>query len=105
MVTINALDKGKKAGSIFMDLSKAFNTFNHNFLLAKLNAHDFSFNAIFVQRYLSEQFQWCYKTLLGVPKPCSHLLVQSQQYKHQKKMWNMFKVNNKNYIFCVLKEA
>ena len=57
MVTINALDKGKKAVTIFMDLSKAFNTFNHNLLLAKLNAHDFSFNAIFFQRYLSEQFQ------------------------------------------------
>ena len=60
-----------------MDLSKAFDTLNHNLLLAKLNAYGFSFNAIkFVQSYLSERFQrvninnnfneWC-KILLGVP--------------------------------------
>ena len=73
-----ALDKGKKVGTIFMDLSKAFDTLNHNLLLAKLNAYGFSFNAIkFVQSYLSERFQrvninnnfseWC-KILLGVPQ-------------------------------------
>ena len=53
-----ALEKGKKVGTIFMDLSKAFDTLNHNLLLAKLNAFGFSFNAIkFVQSYLSERFQ------------------------------------------------
>ena len=73
----HALDKGKKVGIIFMDLSKAFNTLNHNLLLAKLNASGFSFNAIkFMKSYLSERFQrvnmnnnfseWC-KILLGVP--------------------------------------
>ena len=73
----HALDKGKKVGTIFMDLSKAFDTLNHNLLLAKLDAYGFSFNAIkFVQSYLSERFQrvninnnfneWC-KILLGVP--------------------------------------
>ena len=35
------LDKGKKNGTVFMDLSKAFDTLNHNLLLAKLNAHAF----------------------------------------------------------------
>ena len=61
-----------------MDLSKAFDTLNHNLLLAKLDAYGFSFNAIkFVQSYLSERFQrvninnnfseWC-KILLGVPQ-------------------------------------
>ena len=74
----HALDKGKKVGTIFMDLSKAFDTLNHNLLLAKLNAYGFSFNAIkFVQSYLSERFQrvniksnfseWC-KILLGIPQ-------------------------------------
>ena len=74
----HALDKGKKVGTIFMDLSKAFDTLNNNLLLAKLDAFGFSFNAIkFVQSYLSERFQrvninnifseWC-KILLGVPQ-------------------------------------
>ena len=60
-----------------MDLSKPFDTLNHNLLLAKLDAYGFSFSAIkFVQSYLSERFQkvdinnnfseWC-KILLGVP--------------------------------------
>ena len=72
----HALDKGKKVGTIFMDLSKAFDTLNHNLLFAKLDAYGFSFNAIkLVQSYLSERFQrvninnnfseWC-KILLGV---------------------------------------
>ena len=71
----HTLDKGKKVGTTFMDLSKAFDTVNHNLLLAKINAYDFSFNVIkFIQSYLSERFQrvninsnfseWC-KILLG----------------------------------------
>ena len=74
----HALDKGKKIGTIFMDLSKVSATLNHNLLLAKLNAYGFCFNTIkFVQSYLPERFQsvninnnfskWC-KILLGVPQ-------------------------------------
>ena len=78
MVTKNALEKGNKVGTIFMDLSKAFDTFNHNLLLAKLNAYGFSFNEIkLVQIYFLERFrrvniinnlgEWCV-ILLGVPQ-------------------------------------
>ena len=78
MITINALDKANINAAVFMDLSKTFDTLNHNLLIAKLNAYGFSFNAIkLVQSYLSERFQkvnvkfnfseWC-KILLGVPQ-------------------------------------
>ena len=30
--------------------------------------------------------------------PIRYLLVQSQQYKHQNDVWNLFKVNNKDFI-------
>ena len=57
MVTINVFGKGNKFGTINVNLAKAFDTLNNNFLLAKLNVHVFSFNAIkAVQSYLLEKF-------------------------------------------------
>ena len=51
-------DKGYNIGAIFMDLSKVFDTLNHELLLAKLNAYGFSDNAItYVKSYFSNGYQ------------------------------------------------
>ena len=33
--------------------------------------------------------------------PSQYLLTQSQQWKHQNNVWNLFKVNNKDSFFFV----
>ena len=51
-----SLDKGEYVDVIFMDLSKAFDTINHNLLLAKLKAYGFSHNALaFMLSYLKNR--------------------------------------------------
>ena len=42
----SALDKGENICFLFMDLSKAFGTINHDLLLPKLKANGFSINAL-----------------------------------------------------------
>ena len=52
------LDNGEKAVVIFMDLSKAIDTINHNLLFAKLKAHGFSNQALrLLQSHLGDRFR------------------------------------------------
>ena len=53
-----ALDKGKSVGTIFMNLSKAFDTLNHDLLIAKLEGYGFSENSFnCIQSYLRSRLQ------------------------------------------------
>ena len=52
------LDRNGFAGAILMDLSKAFDTINHELLIAKLEAYGFEESALkIVQSYLSDRWQ------------------------------------------------
>ena len=52
------LDQRKAVSAIFMDLSKAFDTLNHDLLLAKLEAYGFSENSMgYIQSYLDNRLQ------------------------------------------------
>ena len=52
----NTLDKGKHVDAVFMYLSKAFDTLNHDLLIAKLEAYGFSNNALlFMLSYLKNR--------------------------------------------------
>ena len=53
-----ALDKGKSVGAIFVDLSKTFDTLNHDLLTAKLEAYGSSKNSLnYIQSYLRNCLQ------------------------------------------------
>ena len=54
----NALGKGGYVSAIFMDLSKVFDTLNHNILIAKLGDYGFERNSLFFMKsYLSDRQQ------------------------------------------------
>ena len=51
-------ERGGIYGAILMDLSKAFDTINHQLLIAKLNAYGFSDSALeIILSYLSDRWQ------------------------------------------------
>ena len=53
-----SLDSNGYAGAIIMDLSKAFDTINHDLLIAKLNAYGFQKKAlILIKSYLDNRWQ------------------------------------------------
>ena len=54
----NAVDKGKYFGALLTDLSKAFDCFSHELLMAKLHACGFDLPALkLIQSYLSNRKQ------------------------------------------------
>ena len=53
-----SLDKGGYGGGVLMDLSKAFDTLDHNLLIAKLYAYGFKKSALrLIKSYLSDRWQ------------------------------------------------
>ena len=66
------------AGVIYMDLSKAFDSLNHELLIAKLKCYGLDQNAVeFFRSYLSNRYQCCKtnntlgdwrKIIAGVPR-------------------------------------
>ena len=54
----HTFDKGKHVGAVLMDLSKAFDTINHDLLIAKLESYGFSNNILsFMLSYLKNRSQ------------------------------------------------
>ena len=54
----STLDKDKHVGTVSLDLSKAFDTINHDLLITKLEAYGFSTNALlFMLSYLQKRSQ------------------------------------------------
>ena len=49
------LDKGNSVSAIFMDLSKAFDTLNHDLLIANFKAYGFSAKSLsYIHSYLNK---------------------------------------------------
>ena len=54
------LNKRNKIGVITMEFSKAFDTLNHNLIVAKLKSYGLDLNAVsFIKSYLTNRYQRC----------------------------------------------
>ena len=54
----SSLDQNGYAGSVLMDLSKAFDTLNHELLIAKLHAYGFDKKSLsLINSYLTDRWQ------------------------------------------------
>ena len=54
------LNMGHKVGVIYMNLSKAFDSLNHELLIAKLRSYGLDQNVVeFFKSYLSKRYQCC----------------------------------------------
>ena len=54
----NTLDKGGYVSTIFMDLSKAFDTLSHDLLIARLDTYGFEMDSLsFMKSYLNDRQQ------------------------------------------------
>ena len=52
------LNRENKIGALIMDLSKGFDTINHNLFLSKLKASGFNENTVlFIRSYLTNRYQ------------------------------------------------
>ena len=86
------LDKNGYAGAVLMDLSKAFDTINHDLLIVKLNAYGFTKNLLrsikscFSKRWQRTKINTCFgswtELLLGVPQGSALGLLLFNIYKH-----------------------
>ena len=62
----NILDNNEYAGAVLMDLSKAFNTINHDFLIAKLHTYGVSKEDLtLIASYLSDRWKHVKMILLA----------------------------------------
>ena len=73
-----SLDRSNQCGTLFTDLSKAFDCLSHDLLIAKFDSYNFDYSSLkLIQNYLSNKFQrvkansdfstWT-KILTGVPQ-------------------------------------
>ena len=61
----NVLDKKGYGGAVLMDLSKAFDTLNHDLLIAKLHAYGFSEESLqLINSYLTNRWQRSMRVLV-----------------------------------------